>query len=64
MLGKTYACDLVRNNQLFFHCHNFILIIDIINMTKEEKIKKIELLKDKANQLKREVDYFNALQLA
>lgn len=33
-------------------------------MTKEEKIKKIELLKDKANQLKREVDYFNALQLA
>lgn len=33
-------------------------------MTKEERIKKIESLKDKANQLKREVDYYNALQLA
>jgi hypothetical protein len=33
-------------------------------MTKEEKLKKIESLKMKANQLKKEVDYFNALQLA
>jgi hypothetical protein len=33
-------------------------------MTKEDKIKKIESLKNKANQLKREADYYNALQLA
>jgi hypothetical protein len=33
-------------------------------MTREEKIKKIESLKIKANQLKKEVDYYNALQLA
>jgi DNA polymerase elongation subunit (family B) len=33
-------------------------------MTKEEKFKKIELLKKKANDLKKEVDYYNALQLA
>ncbi len=33
-------------------------------MTKEEKIKKIESLKKKANDLKKEVDYYNALQLA
>ena len=33
-------------------------------MTKEEKIKKIELLKKKASELKKEVDYDNALQLA
>jgi DNA polymerase elongation subunit (family B) len=33
-------------------------------MTKEEKIKKIELLKKKASELKKEVDYYNALQLA
>jgi DNA polymerase elongation subunit (family B) len=33
-------------------------------MTKEEKFKKIELLKKKANELKKEVDYYNALQLA
>lgn len=33
-------------------------------MTKEEKIQKIESLKIKANQLKKEVDYYNALQLA
>jgi DNA polymerase elongation subunit (family B) len=43
---------------LYFHYH-------IINtMTKDEKIKKIELLKNKAYQLKKEVDYYNALQLA
>lgn len=33
-------------------------------MDKIEKIKKIELLKNKANQLKKEVDYYNSLQLA
>jgi hypothetical protein len=33
-------------------------------MTKEDKIKKIESLKNKANQLKRDADYYNALQLA
>ncbi len=33
-------------------------------MTKEEKIKKIELLKKKSSELKKEVDYYNALQLA
>jgi hypothetical protein len=33
-------------------------------MTKEEKINKIESLKRKASKLKKEVDYFNALQLA
>ena len=33
-------------------------------MTKEEKIKKIETLKKKANEIKKEVDYYNALQLA
>jgi len=35
-----------------------------MTMTKEEKIKKITSLKQRAEQLKREVDYFNALQLA
>lgn len=33
-------------------------------MTKEEKIKRIELLKKKASEIKKEVDYYNALQLA
>lgn len=33
-------------------------------MTKEEKIKKIELLKKQASEIKKEVDYYNALQLA
>ena len=33
-------------------------------MTKEEKLKKIETLKKKANEIKKEVDYYNALQLA
>lgn len=33
-------------------------------MTREEKIKKIESLKNKASQLKKEVDYYNSLQLA
>jgi DNA polymerase elongation subunit (family B) len=33
-------------------------------MTKEEKINKINSLKQKADKLKKEVDYYNALQLA
>ena len=33
-------------------------------MTKEEKLKKIELLKKQASDVKKEVDYYNALQLA
>ncbi len=33
-------------------------------MTKEEKLKKIELLKIKSTDLKREVDYYNGLQTA
>lgn len=33
-------------------------------MVKEEKIKKVEILKKKASDLKKEVDYYNALQLA
>lgn len=35
-----------------------------MTMTKEEKIQKIAALKAKADSLKREVDYYNALQLA
>lgn len=33
-------------------------------MTREEKIQKVESLKKKASELKKEVDYYNALQLA
>jgi hypothetical protein len=33
-------------------------------MTKEQKLEKINSLKNKANELKREAEYFNALQLA
>ena len=33
-------------------------------MTKEEKLIKLETLKDKAGELKRQVDYYNSLQLA
>lgn len=33
-------------------------------MTKEEKLKKIEQLKKQASDIKKEVDYYNALQLA
>lgn len=33
-------------------------------MTKDQKLEKINSLKNKANELKREVEYFNALQLA
>lgn len=33
-------------------------------MTREEKIKKLQSLKNRANELKKDVDYYNALQLA
>ena len=33
-------------------------------MTKQEKILEIESLKKKSSELKKEVDYYNALQLA
>jgi hypothetical protein len=33
-------------------------------MTREEKLNKIESLKKQASELKNEVDYYNALQLA
>jgi hypothetical protein len=33
-------------------------------MTKEEKIKELESLRTKASELKKEADYYNALQLA
>jgi hypothetical protein len=33
-------------------------------MTKEEKLQKINDLKNKASELKGEVEYYNALQLA
>jgi hypothetical protein len=33
-------------------------------MTREEKIKELESLRTKASDLKKEVDYYNALQLA
>lgn len=35
-----------------------------MSMTKEEKLNKITSLKIKAEQLKKEADYYNALQLA
>lgn len=35
-----------------------------MTMTKEEKLNKLESLKIKSAQLKREVDYYNALQTA
>ena len=33
-------------------------------MTKQEKLEKIESLKNRASQLKKDVDYYNALQTA
>lgn len=33
-------------------------------MNKNEKLEKLELLKNKASELKKDVDYYNALQLA
>ena len=33
-------------------------------MTKEEKLQRLDLLKRQASDLKKEVDYYNALQLA
>ena len=36
----------------------------IVKMTKDEKINRIKELKEKSTQLKKEIDYYNALQLA
>lgn len=33
-------------------------------MLKQEKLNRIEILKKQASELKKEVDYYNALQLA
>jgi hypothetical protein len=33
-------------------------------MSKQEKLEKIESLKKQASELKKDVDYYNALQLA
>lgn len=33
-------------------------------MTKQEKLNKLEELKNKATELKRDVEYYNAMQLA
>jgi hypothetical protein len=33
-------------------------------MTREEKLNKLESLRKQASELKKEVDYYNALQLA
>ena len=33
-------------------------------MTKEEKLKKLDLLRNQASALKKDVDYYNALQVA
>jgi hypothetical protein len=33
-------------------------------MTKEEKLQKLDLLRNQASALKKDVDYYNALQLA
>ena len=33
-------------------------------MTKEEKLNKLETLKKKANEIKKDVEYYNALQTA
>jgi hypothetical protein len=33
-------------------------------MTKEEKIKELESLRAKSSELKKEVDYYNAIQTA
>jgi len=38
--------------------------MNIKYMTKEDKIQKIESLKKKASELKKEVDYYNSFQLA
>ena len=33
-------------------------------MTREEKFNQLESLRNKANEIKKEADYYNALQLA
>ena len=43
---------------------NFLVFFYKIPMSKEVKLKKLEDLKRQASDLKGEVEYFNALQLA
>ena len=43
---------------------NFLINFYIISMLKQEKLNRIEILKKQASELKKEVDYYNALQLA
>ena len=52
----------VLNYPDFFN--NFFAKTYTIYMTKEEKLIKLESLKNKASELKKEADYYNALQLA
>jgi putative exporter of polyketide antibiotics len=42
----------------------FLVIFYIMDMTREEKLNKLESLRSKAVSLKKEVDYYNALQTA
>lgn len=42
----------------------FVIFFSKIHMTKEEKLKKLDLLRNQASALKKDVDYYNALQLA
>jgi uncharacterized membrane protein len=44
--------------------HNFLYFFYIISMTKEEKKQRIVELKQKAYQLKIDVEYYNSLQTA
>lgn len=43
---------------------NFFLVYHIINMTTEEKKLKIESLKKQASEIKKEIEYYNAMQTA
>jgi hypothetical protein len=43
---------------------NFFLLEYIINMTKEEKLLRIESLKKQAVEIKKEIEYYNAMQNA
>ena len=43
---------------------NFYGLLYRIDMTREDKIKRLDLLRAQASDLKKGVDYYNALQLA
>lgn len=42
--------------------YNFSIFIYITSMTKEEKLIKLESLRKQSIELKKEIDYYNALQ--